>query len=153
MTKEQAMSTRKKTKKRHKKSLKTVSRRSNQDTDKIAPITSFLPLILPMVDRLSGPELHSLIDYASQKLDQRHAEHLQENMKQFTIGNCVSFTHDGKTITGVLTKRNAKTLTIAGSDGRDWRVSPNLLSKTSTVKKEALLMQYIEARSTLAKTD
>ena len=136
MTKEQAMSTRKKTKKRHKKSLKTVSRRSNQDTDKIAPITSFLPLILPMVDRLSGPELHSLIDYAGQKL-----------------GNCVSFTHDEKIITGVLTKRNAKTLTIAGSDGRDWRVSPNLLSKISTVKKEALLMQYIEARSALAKTD
>lgn len=46
----------------------------------------------------------------------------------FALHARVSFTHKGATVTGTVTKRNRKTLTIRCDAGRRWRVSPSILS-------------------------
>ena len=56
----------------------------------------------------------------------------QQTMSQFRIGDTVCFnTNDGKTITGILVKRNKKSVTVHTEDGHSWNVAPQLLTKAT----------------------
>ena len=43
---------------------------------------------------------------------------------------CVFETHDGRTITGIVIRRNRKTVTIHTDDEKHWNVSPKLVRLT-----------------------
>ena len=47
----------------------------------------------------------------------------------FKIGDAVEFAADGGFVDGVIVRLNQKTATIETSEGRGWRVSPQLLRK------------------------
>lgn len=48
----------------------------------------------------------------------------------FVVGDRVSFEARGRTIIGVITRRNQKTMTVEPVDGgRGWRVPPRLLRR------------------------
>ena len=56
------------------------------------------------------------------------AKHLQA-MAHFNLGDTVTFTHNTEKIMGQITKLNQKSVSVAGMDGRIWKVSPGLLAK------------------------
>ena len=51
-------------------------------------------------------------------------------MLEFRIGDRVAFRPSGQgRVEGLLTRYNKKTVTVITDDGRQWNVSPNLLSR------------------------
>jgi hypothetical protein len=51
-------------------------------------------------------------------------------MLQFRIGDRVSFQEEsGRSVIGILTRYNRKTVTVVAGDGRRWNVSPTLLRR------------------------
>jgi len=48
------------------------------------------------------------------------------------IGDKVSFSHNGHTIVGIVTKKNPKTVLVRSDDQRLWKVHPPLLSRVIT---------------------
>lgn len=48
---------------------------------------------------------------------------------RFSLGDRVKFTgHGGKTVAGIIIRLNKKTVGVQGEDGRQWKVSPSLLT-------------------------
>ena len=57
-----------------------------------------------------------------------------EGMLAFRIGDRVAFQPTGQgSVVGMVTRYNRKTVTVISDDGRQWNVSPGLLSKVSPV--------------------
>ncbi len=51
----------------------------------------------------------------------------------FSVGEEVSFFHDGISHVGKIIKKNPKSISVHTTDHRTWKVSPHLLSKRSDV--------------------
>lgn len=47
----------------------------------------------------------------------------------FRVGDKVSFTYEGLSYIGTITKKNPKTILVHTDDHRTWKISPRLLSK------------------------
>lgn len=89
------------------------------------------------IDHLSVDELVALNHRIVERL--KFLDHLKahQDMMAFNIGNRVSFDspQHGRQV-GTLVKFNRKTVTVITDDGRQWNVSPNLLSPVKDVNAE-----------------
>ena len=80
------------------------------------------------IDGLSYDELVHLNRRIVERLKMLQAMQAHVDMMAFNLGARVSFdSQDGRQL-GTLVKYNRKTVTVLGDDGRQWRVSPSLLS-------------------------
>lgn len=85
------------------------------------------------IDGLSYEELVQLNHRVVERLKMLQAMQAHVDMMAFNIGARVSFdSQDGRQL-GTLVKYNRKTVNVLGDDGRQWRVSPALLSPVKDV--------------------
>jgi hypothetical protein len=81
------------------------------------------------IDRLTEAELLDLNHRAVARLRLLHQARAHVEMLEFKIGDRVTFCPPGEDpITGMLTRYNKKTVTVITDTGRQWNVSPSLLS-------------------------
>jgi hypothetical protein len=92
------------------------------------------------IDKLTEAELIDLNHRIVERL--RFLQHMRAHarMLEFKIGDRVAFQAEGGgSIEGMLTRYNRKTVTVITDDGRQWNVSPALLSRAvpATAKAHA----------------
>ena len=89
------------------------------------------------IDGLSYKELVQLNRRIVERLKMLQAMQAHVEMMAFNLGARVSFdSQDGRQL-GTLTKYNRKTVTVLGDDGRQWRMSPSLLSPVKDADQAA----------------
>lgn len=89
------------------------------------------------IDGLSYEELVHLNRRIVERLKMLQAMQAHVDMMAFNLGARVSFdSQDGRQL-GTLVKYNRKTVTVLGDDGRQWRVSPSLLSPVKDADQAA----------------
>ena len=82
------------------------------------------------IDRLTEAELVDLNHRIVARLRFLQQMRAHADMLEFKIGDRVTFRPPGQQqIEGMLTRYNKKTVTVITNDGRQWNVSPQLLSK------------------------
>ena len=84
------------------------------------------------IDKLTEPELVDLNRRIVARLRLLQQMRAHKQMLAFKIGDRVAFRADGRgTIEGMLTRYNRKSVTVITDDGRQWNVSPALLSRAA----------------------
>src|SRR5271166_6835427 len=87
------------------------------------------------IDRLTEAELIDLNHRIVARLRFLHQMRAHSEMLDFKIGDWVAFQPPGQgRVEGMLTRYNKKTVTVIADDGRQWNVSPNLLTKVVSPK-------------------
>lgn len=82
------------------------------------------------IDKLTEAELVDLNHRIVARLRLLNQMRAHADMLEFKIGDRVTFQPAGQgQIEGMLTRYNRKTVTVITDDGRQWNVSPHLLSK------------------------
>jgi hypothetical protein len=82
------------------------------------------------IDTLTEPELIDLNHRVVARLRFLGTMRAHAAMLDFSIGDRVCFRPAGQApIAGMLTRYNKRTVTVITDDGRQWNVSPSLLSK------------------------
>jgi len=82
------------------------------------------------IDRLTETELVDLNHRVVARLRLLHQARAHAEMLEFKIGDRVTFSPPGEEpITGMLTRYNKKTVTVITDTGRQWNVSPSLISQ------------------------
>ena len=85
------------------------------------------------IDRMTEAELIDLNHRIVARLRFLHQMRAHAEMLEFKIGDRVTFQPPGQgQVEGILTRYNKKTVTVITGDGRQWNVSPQLLSKIVT---------------------
>ncbi|WP_432445014.1 hypothetical protein [Rhizobium leguminosarum] len=83
------------------------------------------------IDTLDETELLALNERIVERLHLLHRQKTDQALQQIKIGSAVMFeAPDGRTITGIVIRRNRKTVTIHTDDERHWNVSPTLVRLT-----------------------
>jgi hypothetical protein len=80
------------------------------------------------IDGLTYEELLNLNHRIVERLKMLEAMQAHVDMMAFNLGTRVSFDSQHGRQLGTLVKYNRKTVTVLSDDGRQWRVSPGLLS-------------------------
>ena len=81
------------------------------------------------IDRLTETELVDLNHRVVARLRLLHQTRAHAEMLQFKIGDRVTFSPPGEEpVSGMLTRYNKKTVTVITDTGRQWNVSPSLIS-------------------------
>lgn len=88
-----------------------------------------IQLFSEIVDQLNRDEINLAIDLIVERRDLLTREHVN----QFKLNDYVSFDFNGETVYGSITKVNKKTLNIESKAGKQYRVSPNYLTKETEV--------------------
>ena len=70
------------------------------------------------ISQLTIDQLHILNQAVVARIDELRAKQDREALAKLRPGMKVQFTHDGKTVTGTLLKKNRKTVLIANSNGK-----------------------------------
>lgn len=84
------------------------------------------------LDGLSEAELIELHDEIVHRLQFLHQRKTTHALLELAIGERVMFEdNSGQTQAGIVIRRNRKTVTVHGDNGRQWNVSPQLLRKES----------------------
>ena len=87
-----------------------------------------LPRVLAVLDLLTEEELVHLNHVVVERLRLMQQIRHHDKIIQFRIGQSVLFADaTGRTIRGVVSRHNRKSVTVVTSDGHQWRVSPQLL--------------------------
>lgn len=87
------------------------------------------------IDRLSEAELVDLNNRIVERLRFLAQMRTHSKMLQFSVGDRVTFTGEGsRSVSGILTRYNQKTVTVIADNGQRWNVSPGLLSKAETTE-------------------
>jgi hypothetical protein len=82
------------------------------------------------IDQLTEAELVDLNHRVVARLRLLHQARAHAEMLAFKIGDRVTFSPPGEEpITGMLTRYNKKTVTVITDTGRQWNVSPSLISQ------------------------
>lgn len=82
------------------------------------------------IDRLTEAELVDLNHRIVARLRLLNQMRAHSEMLEFRIGDRVAFRPSGQgRVEGMLTRYNKKTVTIVTDEGRQWNVSPSLLSR------------------------
>lgn len=82
------------------------------------------------IEKLSETELVDLNSRIVARLRLLAQMRTHSEMLQFSIGDRVTFTAEGaRSVSGILSRYNRKTVTVIADDGQRWNVSPGLLSK------------------------
>lgn len=84
------------------------------------------------IDQFTENELRDLHHRVTERLRLIHQMRAHGVMMNFSIGDRVAFTADGRRIAGVLARYNRKTVTVIADGGHRWNVSPGLLEKVET---------------------
>ena len=80
------------------------------------------------IDKLTEAELIDLNNRIVERLRFLSQMRAHAKMLQFRIGDRVAFQAEGdRSVIGILTRYNRKTVTVVADDGRRWNVSPTLL--------------------------
>ncbi|WFS25446.1 hypothetical protein [Rhizobium rhododendri] len=80
------------------------------------------------IHTLDEAELLALNERIVERLHLLHRQKTDQALRQIKIGSAVMFeATDGKTITGIVIRRNRKTVTIHTDDEKHWNVSPTLV--------------------------
>jgi hypothetical protein len=88
------------------------------------------------IDGLSLEELHQLNHRIVERIKMLRDMQAHVDMMAFNLGARISFdTQEGR-LFGTLVKYNRKTVTVLTEDGRQWRVSPSLLSAVKDIEPE-----------------
>lgn len=85
------------------------------------------------IDGLSYEELVQLNHRVVERLKMLEAMQAHVDMMAFNLGARVSFDSQFGRQFGTVVKYNRKTVTVLGDDGRQWRISPGLLSAVKDV--------------------
>lgn len=85
------------------------------------------------IDGLSYEELLQLNHRVVERLKMLQTMQAHIDMMAFNLGTRVSFDSESGRQLGTLVKYNRKTVTVLTDDGRQWRVSPGLLSAVKDV--------------------
>ena len=84
------------------------------------------------IDRLSEAELADLNHRIVARLRFLRQMRAHSEMLEFRIGDRVAFRPPGEAaVAGMLTRYNRKTVTVITDEGRQWNVSPGVLSRVS----------------------
>lgn len=84
------------------------------------------------IDKLTEPELVDLNRRIVERLRLLQQMRAHQQMLAFKIGDRVAFRAYGRgTVEGMLTRYNRKSVTVITDDGRQWNVSPALLSRAA----------------------
>ena len=84
------------------------------------------------IDQLAEPELVDLNRRIVERLRLLQQMRAHQQMLAFKIGDRVAFGADARgTVEGMLTRYNRKSVTVITDDGRQWNVSPALLSRAA----------------------
>ena len=82
------------------------------------------------INKLTDNELLDLNQKIVARLKSLQQIKIQKSMKEFRLGDRVSFSSpNGEIIEGMLTKQKKKTVNVMADDGIQWTVSPGLLKK------------------------
>jgi hypothetical protein len=102
------------------------------------------------IDRLTEAELVDLNHRIVARLRLLNQMRAHAEMLEFRVGDRVSFRPSGQgRVEGMLTRYNKKTVTVITDEGRQWNVSPNLLSKvrlSDTVNPEGSNIRLLGKR-------
>lgn len=83
------------------------------------------------IETLNETELLALNERIVERLHLLHRHKTDQALQQIKIGSGVMFeAPDGKTIRGIVIRRNRKTVTIHTDDEKHWNVSPTLVRLT-----------------------
>jgi hypothetical protein len=83
------------------------------------------------IDTFDEAELLALNERIVERLHLLHRHKTDQALQQIKIGSGVMFeAPDGKTIRGIVIRRNRKTVTIHTDDEKHWNVSPTLVRLT-----------------------
>lgn len=89
------------------------------------------------IDRLTEAELIELNHRIVERLRFLQQMRAHGTMLEFSIGERVTFTPDGRPpVFGMLVKYNKKTVTVVTDDGQRWNVSPTFLSRVKKDEKD-----------------
>ena len=89
------------------------------------------------IDQLSEAALIDLNHRIVERLRFLNQMRAHVEMLEFKIGDRVTFQPPGQgQLEGMLTRYNKKTVTVIADDGRQWNVSPALLSKAVPPKSK-----------------
>jgi hypothetical protein len=81
------------------------------------------------IDKLTEAELIDLNHRIVERLRFMQQARAHVAMLKFRIGESVSFQSEGRErIVGTVTRYNKKSVSVLASDGRQWKVSPGLLT-------------------------
>ena len=98
------------------------------------------------IDKLTEAELIDLNHRIVERLRFLHQMKAHAKMLEFKIGDRVAFQAEGSgVIEGMLTRYNRKTVTVITDDGRQWNVSPALLSRVAPAAAEAHARSHVVA--------
>jgi hypothetical protein len=89
------------------------------------------------IDGLSLKELVQLNHRVVERIKMLRAMQAHVDMMAFNLGARVSFDSQEGRLFGTLVKYNRKTVTVLTDDGRQWRVSPSLLSAVRDIDPES----------------
>ena len=89
------------------------------------------------IDGLSLEELVQLNHRVVERIKMLRAMQAHVDMMAFNLGARVSFDSQEGRLFGTLVKYNRKTVTVLTEDGRQWRVSPGLLSAVKDTDPES----------------
>ncbi len=80
------------------------------------------------IDGLSFEELLELNRRVVARLKMLESMQAHIEMMRFSLGQQVSFEHQGSRLFGTLVKYNRKTVTVVTDNGQRWNIPPHLLS-------------------------
>jgi hypothetical protein len=87
------------------------------------------------IDKLTEAELVDLNHRVVARLRLLHQARAHSAMMEFSIGDRVMFRPSAEvTVIGMVTRYNRKTVTVITDTGRQWNVSPSLLSRVIDAK-------------------
>jgi hypothetical protein len=96
---------------------------------------TFSPVVaatLARLDEFTEEELLHLNRLIVERIRLMHQVKAHRAMTQFRVGQRVQFiSRAGRTLTGVLTKYNRKSVSVVTEDGESWTVAPSLLRAVS----------------------
>jgi hypothetical protein len=102
------------------------------------------------INRLTEAELVDLNHRIVARLRLLAEIRAHADMQEFRIGDRVTFGPPGQgRVEGMLTRYNKKTVSVVSDDGRQWNVSPSLLSKvvsSNTVPPEGSNIRLLGKR-------
>jgi hypothetical protein len=97
-------------------------------------------LAMPIdIDRFTEDQLRDLHHRVTERLRLIHQMRAHGAMMNFSIGDRVAFTADGRRITGVLARYNRKTVTVIADGGHRWNVSPGFLEKVDSSSERVVV--------------
>ncbi len=92
------------------------------------------------LETLTYDELLDLNHQVVERLKYLDSIQALEGMMQFEHGSKVSFASRQGRQTGIVVKFNRKTVVVLTDDGRQWKVSPHLLSKIKDVEQKKVVV-------------